>query len=96
MKLTHGVTLQVYQLEDGKQVSVEIPTLDGKIETRFDIKRERNIISIQRQGSSKAWNVSLIGIDSVKNIENVEIEIINGSMMIKAGHKTNELTIQLR
>ncbi len=31
------VTLQVYQLEDGKPVHVEIPTLDGKIETSFDI-----------------------------------------------------------
>lgn len=26
----------------------------------------------------------------------VEIEIIKGSMMIKAGHETNRLTIQLR
>jgi alpha-D-xyloside xylohydrolase len=28
-----GVTLQIYQLEDGKQVSVETPGLDGRIET---------------------------------------------------------------
>jgi len=92
-----GVTLQVYHLEDGKQASVEIPTLDGKIETRFDVKREGKVIYIQRQGpSNKTWNVFLIGIDSGENIENTEIEIINGSMMIKADHKTNELTIQLR
>jgi len=92
-----GVTLQVYHLEDGKQASVEIPTLDGKIETRFDVKREGKVIYIQRQGpSNKTWNVFLIGIDSVENIENTEIEITSGSMMIKADHDTNELTIQLR
>ena len=92
-----GVTLQVYDLEDGKQASVEIPTLDGKIETRFDVKREGKVIYIQRQGpSNKTWNVFLIGIDSVENIENTEIEITSGSMMIKADHDTNELTIQLR
>jgi alpha-D-xyloside xylohydrolase len=91
-----GVTLQVYQLEDGKQTSVEIPTLNGKIETSFDVKREGNVINIQRQGPSKTWNVFLVGIDSVENIDNVEIEIINGSTMTRANHKTNELTIQLR
>ena len=29
-------------------------------------------------------------------VHKVEIEIIKGSMMIKAGHETNRLTIQLR
>jgi len=91
-----GVTLQIYQLEDGKQVSLEIPTLDGKIETRFEVKREGNVINIRRQGSSKAWNVFLVGIDSVENTEYMEIEAIDGSTIIKARHETNELKIQLR
>ena len=29
-----GVTLQVYQLEDGKQINVEVPALDGTIENK--------------------------------------------------------------
>src|SRR5687767_2256100 len=39
-----GVTLQVYQFEDGRQVTIEIPGLNGTIETRFDIKREGKVI----------------------------------------------------
>ena len=35
-----GVTLQVYQLEEGEKVRVEIPTVDEIIETSFDIKRK--------------------------------------------------------
>jgi len=89
-----GITLRVYQLEDGKNVKVEIPSLDGKIETTFDIRREGKAIHIQRQGSSKAWNVNLIGIELVESIENVENETINGSTLIKADHETNELKIQ--
>jgi alpha-D-xyloside xylohydrolase len=57
-----GITLQVYQVEDRKQVSVEIPSLDGKIATRFNIQREGNMIHIQRLGPAKAWNVLLVGI----------------------------------
>jgi alpha-D-xyloside xylohydrolase len=90
-----GVTLKIYQLEDGKQVRLEIPTLDGKIETRFDIKRAGNDINIQRRGSSKAWNVFLVGIDSVETVEKVEIETSDGSTIIKADPIANELWIHL-
>ena len=90
----NDVTLQVYQLEDGKQAGVEIPTLDGKIETSFVIEREENVIHIQRQGTAKAWNVLLIGINSIEEIE--KAEIINGSALIKAKLDMNEMKIHLR
>ena len=89
-------TLQVYQLENGKQVSVEIPTLDGKIETRFDIQREGNRIHIQRQGRAKAWNICLMGIDSIEYVENAEIEVVSGATLIKLNGEASELNIHLR
>jgi alpha-D-xyloside xylohydrolase len=88
-----GVTLQIFQLEDRKQISVEIPSLDGKVETRFDIRREGNVINIQRQGASKAWNVLLVGIDSVEKVESAKIEIVNSSTLMKVSGETDELTI---
>lgn len=91
-----GVTLQIYQLDDGKQVQVEIPTLDRKIETKFDVKRNGNIIKIQRQGSSKAWSVFLVGIDSIRSMEDAIIEIANGSMLIKVNSGTDELNVYLK
>jgi len=89
-----GVTLRIDQLEDGQQTNVEIPTLDGKIETTFYFKHDGNTINIQREGPSKAWNLLLVGIDSVENIENVEIT--NGSTLIRVNNDTNKLKIQLR
>jgi alpha-D-xyloside xylohydrolase len=91
-----GVTLQVFQLEDGQQVHIEIPALDGRIETRFDFKREANEIHVRRQGPSKSWNVLLVGIDSVEEIESVEMEMINRSTLIRAKDHANELTIRLK
>lgn len=89
-----GVTLQIYQFEEGRQVTLEIAALDGTIETRFDIKREGNHVHIQRHGSSKAWNILLVGIGSVENVENAQM--INNSILVRADGKTNELSIQLK
>jgi alpha-D-xyloside xylohydrolase len=61
-----GVTLQAYQLEDGKQLSIEIPDLDGKIEARFDVKRAGATINIRRHGPAKQWSVSLADDPSAK------------------------------
>jgi alpha-D-xyloside xylohydrolase len=88
-----GVTLQVYQLEDGKQARVEIPSLEGTIETEFEVRREGNLISIRRYGSTKLWNVLLIGIDSVLNAQNAEV--FRGSTLIRAKSSIDELTIQI-
>jgi alpha-D-xyloside xylohydrolase len=91
-----GVILQVYQLEEGKQVTAEIPSLDGKIETRFDIRRDGNVIQIQRHGGVKPWNVLLVGINSIKDVENANTEFVNGSALIKAHDGVNEINIQVR
>jgi alpha-D-xyloside xylohydrolase len=91
-----GVTLQVYQLEDGNQTHIEIPTLDGKIETVFDVKREGNTINIQRQGLSKAWNVLLVRIDPIEEIDNTRIEIVKGSTLIEVNDNIDKLNIRLK
>jgi hypothetical protein len=90
------VTLQVYQLEEGKHVSVEIPTLAGRIETSFDLEREGDMIRVRRRGSAKAWNVVLVGIDSIEKVEKAEVKTSNGSVLIKVNQHTGELKIQLR
>jgi alpha-D-xyloside xylohydrolase len=91
-----GVTLQVYQLENGNQARIEIPNLEGKIATSFDIRRDGKTIHIRRQGPTKAWKVFLIGIDSVVKMGNTEIEVLNGSTLIKPNDKNSELSIQLK
>jgi hypothetical protein len=87
--------LQVYQVEDRKQVNVDIPTLDGKIEIRFNIQREENRIHIQRLGPAKAWNVLLVGIERVEEIENAEIEVVNNSTLLKVKAETGSLSIHI-
>ena len=90
-----GITLQVYQLEDRNAASVEIPALDGKIETTFRVKREGNFINAQRQGASTPWNVRLIGIREVIRVKDVDIEIVEGDTLIRAPGGMDELILEI-
>jgi alpha-D-xyloside xylohydrolase len=56
-----GITLQIFLFDDGYSTKVEIPSLDGKIETTFEIERKENNIHIQRHGPAKTWSVTLDG-----------------------------------
>ena len=53
-----GVTLQIFSFDDSYSTKVEIPSLDGKIETTFEIERKGNTIHIQRHGQAKIWNIA--------------------------------------
>jgi len=73
-----GVTLQIFSLDDGYSAKVEIPSLDGKIETIFEIERQGNTIHVQKHGTAKAWNVALGGstlakLEKQTNEANIQI-----------------------
>ena len=75
-----GVTLRIYQLEDGKQVHIEVPSSGGKIETTFEIKRDGKNLYVQSHGPAKAWNLTFAG---------------NSSTQAKLQAGTRETTIRL-
>jgi alpha-D-xyloside xylohydrolase len=56
-----GVTLQIFSMEDGGTARVEIPSLDGKVESIFEIARQGKGIHVQRHGPAKAWNITTGG-----------------------------------
>jgi alpha-D-xyloside xylohydrolase len=63
---SEGVTLHIYSFDDGYSTKVEISSLDGKIETTFEIERKGDSIHIQRQGAEKVWNVAVTGAPLLK------------------------------
>ena len=91
-----GLTLQVYQLEDGKQANVEIPSLDGTIETRFEFKRVGQEIQAARQGPALPWNIHLVGLREVEAVQDVEIETLTGNTLIKVPTETGNLTLRIK
>ena len=93
---SEGVTLQCYELEDGKSSKVEIPSLEGEIETTFTVSRADKTIQITRLGSSKEWQVLLVGDQVVCSAKDAEIIQTSQGSLVKPGKDANELLIELK
>jgi alpha-D-xyloside xylohydrolase len=90
-----GVTLQVYELEDGKHASVAIPSVTGEIQTTFEVRREGRTINVERHGKSKAWQLLLVGIPSIASVEGGTVESNPQGVLVTPIPDTDHLQILL-
>ncbi len=90
-----GVTLRVYELEDGKNATAEIPTVKGEIETTFTARREGRMITVDRKGSAKAWRLLLAGIPAIASAEGGAAENGPLGVLVTCMAETDALQILL-
>jgi alpha-D-xyloside xylohydrolase len=90
-----GVTLQVYELEEGKDVSLVIPSTKGDMDTRFELTREGGTLTVARQGAFKPWKLLLVGIETVKSVDGGTEESTPIGTLLTPTSKANRLTISL-
>jgi alpha-D-xyloside xylohydrolase len=90
-----GVTLQVYELEEGKHVLLVIPSIKGDIEIKFELKRESGTLTVVRQGAAKPWKLLLVGIKSVNSINNGTEESTPAGTLVTLSAAVNHLRISL-
>lgn len=64
-----GVTLHACQLADGADITIEIPSLTGEVETAFVVRRRGNSVTVQRTGEIKPARLLLVGVTSVASVE---------------------------
>src|SRR5271157_517623 len=86
-----GVTLHMYELEEGKHVSLVIPSVKGDIDTTFEIKREDGTLTVVRQGASKPWKLLLVGIKTVKSVNGGTEESTPNGILVTPTMKANRL-----
>ena len=90
-----GVTLQVYELADGKSVAAVIPSVAGDVDVRFEVKREGRTITVERQGASKRWQLLLVGIEAVASVEGGTIESNKKGVLVTPTYDADCLKISL-
>jgi len=90
-----GVTLQVYELEDGKHASVAIPSVTGIIQTTFEVRREGRKISVKRHGKSRAWQLLLVGIPATASVEGGTLESQPQGVLVTPIPDTDHIQISL-
>jgi alpha-D-xyloside xylohydrolase len=64
-----GVTLHVFELQDGAAVTVRVPTLSGDTATTFEVRREGQRIDVRAEVAATPWRVLLRGVVSVESAE---------------------------
>jgi alpha-D-xyloside xylohydrolase len=90
-----GVTLHVYELEEGKHVSLVIPSVKGDIDMKFELKRKDGTLTVVRQGASKPWRLLLVGIKTVKSVNGGKEESTPNGTLVTPTMKANRLRISL-
>jgi alpha-D-xyloside xylohydrolase len=78
-----GVTLQVYELAEGRHAPVAIRSMTGEVDVTFEVSRSGKTITITRQGSAKPWQVLLAGVPSAA-VEGGTSEATPQGVLVKA------------
>jgi alpha-D-xyloside xylohydrolase len=65
-----GVTLRVYALDDGTEVTTPIPTVTGDVATTFTVRRDGRVIAVVPSGNTAgAWQALLVGVTDVGDVD---------------------------
>jgi alpha-D-xyloside xylohydrolase len=88
-----GVTLQVYELAEGKHAPVVISSMAGKVDVTFEVNRNGKVITFERQGGVKPWQVLLVGISLVSEVEGGTSENTPHGVLIKAAAGSVKITV---
>lgn len=90
-----GVTLRVYELADGRNITVTIPATNGNTELTFEVQRAGQTIRVKRHGSAKRWQLLLVGIKTIASVEGGRTEDNAQGTLIVPTPETDRLQILL-
>jgi alpha-D-xyloside xylohydrolase len=93
-----GVTLNVYELAEGRHAPVVIRTITGEVDGTFEVARTGKDITIIRQGSGrqdggKAWQVLLAGVTLVAAVDGGTRESTPQGVLVKPSAGSVKITL---
>lgn len=90
-----GVTLHIFELQDGCSASTTVYNVDGEVELEVMAQRKGQCIRIEAQGKGKEWHAYLRGIKRIQSIEGGSSYPDAMGIRIKPDKDADVLTIQL-
>ncbi len=90
-----NMTLQLYQIAADEPVNVTIPSLTGSPTTTYQISRQADTLTIQRQGEANQWQIQLMGVHTIKESNAISVEDTRKGIIIASDKSTDTLQIQL-
>lgn len=68
-----NVTLNVYELQEGKSAEAEVINMAGQCELKVSAALNSNEITIKAEGSGKPWNVFLNAAHNIASVEGADL-----------------------
>jgi len=90
-----GVTLQIFELQDGATVTGSVPALAGDAAMSVEVKREGQRIDVRAEGTIAQWRVLLRGIGAIQSIDGGIAQADDLGTLLVAAPGASELTIRL-
>jgi alpha-D-xyloside xylohydrolase len=90
-----GVTLHIFELQDGAVLTERIPALRGEGHTPVEVRREGSRVSVRVTGPGKAWSVLLRGVETVQAVEGGSARPDALGTLVTAAAGKTELAITL-
>jgi alpha-D-xyloside xylohydrolase len=91
-----GITLQVYELADGAEITSNVPTISGDVAVTFNLRREGNTIAVARRGAIAEYRLLLVNIDDVVSIDGGTWERSEQGVLVTAANDVDGLRIGLK
>ncbi len=85
-----GVTLHVFELQDGATATVNVPTVQGDAAMTVEIGRVSTKIRIKAQGAARPWRVLLHNVQAVRSVEGGIVQSDEqGILLLPTDNKAN-------
>ncbi|MBN1667548.1 MAG: hypothetical protein JW862_10685, partial [Anaerolineales bacterium] len=85
-----GLTLQVYEFQDGDRRLVEIPALDGSVAARFQVEQQQGCLQVQLLAAPGApggpgadWQVVLVNVQQVAGVQNGQMQASPAGLQVR-------------
>jgi alpha-D-xyloside xylohydrolase len=90
-----GVTLHVFELQDGYEASSVVVDTEGKIELKVTMKRQLQNMEVEAKSTGKPWSILLRGIKSVAAVEGGSYQSVEAGTKIIPEAGISKLNIVL-
>ena len=89
-----GLTLQVYELEDGEK-TVTIPTSRGEMDQTFHLQRRGSLLEVLGSSPAKPWQLLLVGLRVLPALEAGRAEMTPSGVLVTPDAPAAHLKVRL-
>jgi len=90
-----GVVYHLFQPAPGFECSATVVSSEGREEATVAVRRDKDVLTVTKQGARKPWRVCLRSITGVRGAENASLEVVPEGTMVVPAKGAEKITLRL-